>query len=346
MKSVLPILALLTLNLAADTIRLRDKTELEGTVLREEGDAYVVEVMVTSTIKEEKRIPKSTVLEIVGEKKDAAAFEAIEDLVPTEDLLTLQDYDSRIALVEAFQSEFPNSRLLRKTAPMLEVLDKERKSVVAGGIKFQGRMIESAERRSDAYPLDARIAASKVERMIDEEQPIAALRAWDELAADFSSSKAYAATVPGILELMRSLKQRVDAQLAAYPGRIAEQESNLTKVPAKDRSRVERALAEDAAARQRLYDSEKKRKIRWLSIHPLNEAALKDVQSALDQEIKKLAKFDASAQPDGDAAWTEAWTVLGSSPESAEVSRVLGAANTARLPDRYIEALKERAPAD
>lgn len=344
MKCALPILALLTLNLAADTIRLRDKTEIEGTVLREEGDDYVVEVMITATIKEEKRIPKSSVLEVVGEKKDAAAFEKIEDLVPTADLLSLQDYDSHIAMVEGFQKKFPNSALAREAAKMLEVLDEERKAVLAGGIKFNGRMIGGAERRAQAYPLDARIAASKVTDAMEDDQVVAALRAWEELQADYSASEAYAETLPEVLELMRALKEDVDTELASYPDRIARQKADLTKVPEKDRKRVERALAEDAAARQRLYEAEKKEKVTWLSLHPLNEPALKDVAQSLDQEIKKLAGFSASSQPDGDAAWNEAWEVLSSHPEADEASRVLSAASTAGLPDRYLDLLKERAP--
>ena len=47
----------------ADTFVLKDGTTIEGTVIRQDDDAnYVIEVQVTSTIKDERVIPKADVV--------------------------------------------------------------------------------------------------------------------------------------------------------------------------------------------------------------------------------------------------------------------------------------------
>ena len=97
---LLPLMAIASA--AADTFELKDGTKLEGTILREEGDHYIVQVQVTKSIKDERRIPKSDVVAQVAEKKDETAFASIAKLAPAPDLLGEEGYATRIREIASF----------------------------------------------------------------------------------------------------------------------------------------------------------------------------------------------------------------------------------------------------
>jgi hypothetical protein len=338
------LLPLLSIASSADTIRLRNGTEYEGVVLREEGDDYVVSVQVTKSIRDERRIPKRDVLEIVAEKKDEVAFERIKSLVPTPDLLTLEDYVERVNAVEGFMSKFNKSSYLREADKMLKVLDEERKIVADGGMKFEGKMIDGDERAASAYPLDARIAASEVKEFGDAGDLLGALRAWETFEKEFSGSSAYREMIPYAQRVMRTQLSKVNQLLDTFDARVAERESGLERIPQKDRARSEAAIAAEAANYERLVEAEKKAGIKWPSLSPWHKSPLQATKSRLEQEIKRLQKVDPSSIPDAEAAWKEAWDVMNGSPDSSAASSALSAARSARLPERYIEMLEKKAP--
>ncbi|MEM9236197.1 MAG: PTPDL family protein, partial [Verrucomicrobiota bacterium] len=218
--AIVTLVAALTCASFADTIRLRNGTEYEGEVLAEKDDHYVVRIQVTKSIRDERKIPKTEVLEIIAEKKDAADFEAIKDLVPTPDLLSLEDYEKRTSAVEKFLATHSKSRLAKQASEILKTLDKEREAVAAGGIKFESKIIQSGDRQSRAYPLDAQIAAAEVKRLSEARDFTGALRAWTKLEKDFGSSSAYKDLVPFAHKLFTSQKAALDKSIASFEERL------------------------------------------------------------------------------------------------------------------------------
>lgn len=337
--------SLLALQAGADTIRLRNGTALEGKVISEDADSYQVLVQVTKSIRDQRKIPKADVLEIVAEKTDEVAFEKIKDLVPTPDLLDTAQYDKRVEAVEKFMSDHSGSKLLKEAGAMLKVLDAERKTVAEGGVKFDGAMIEPEDHRTQAYPIDSRIAAERVRRQGDSGDLVGALRAWDALEKEFGSSKAYIETIPYALKLMRTQLATVNRDLSSFDDRVKKRNDGIERIDASDRPRTERAIADETAAYLRRVDSEKKATLRWLSLHPFEKGPMDDAKRLLESEIKRLSSLDPSKVPDGDAAWTEAWKVLSGTPTPQEATAAISAANSARLPKAYIDLLSAKAPA-
>lgn len=335
---------------SADTIRLKNGQELEGQVLRTEGDEYVVQVQVTASIRDERRIPKSDVIEVVAERKDEAAFEAIKDLAPAPDLLDTAAYDARITKVRNFLKAHPDSLLVRDAEKILEPLEAERAVVAKGGIKLEGFMIEAEDRDSRAYPLDAQIAAKKVQLAIEAGDTNAALRAWSELERDFTASKAYAETAPLMLDVMRKQLNAIDRSLATLDERVAERKANIAAMPSNERRRTERLIAEQEANFEKLVAEEKEAGIQWTSLSPWHQESLNSTKRSLQQSIGKIENAAASETPDGDQVWVDAWEVVGKASaddrESLQAARdSLNAVRGARLPERYRAKLEERMPA-
>ncbi len=330
----------------ADTIRMRDGSELEGEVVSEKDDHYVVKVQVTKTIRDERKIPKTDVLEIVAEKKDALAFEEIKTLVPTPDLLTLQEYERRTAKVEGFMKEFSESRLLKSANALLKVLDDERKVVAEGGLKFEGKMIQASERAAHAYPLDAQIAASKVVAAGNAGDPTQALRAWTALESKFVASQAFLDTRSYAQKLMVAHLKSIDNSLATFDARMKEREAGLARIDERDRDRTKRAIAEQSAAYEAKLAKEKEENVKWPTLNPNHKEPMMVTKRLLETEIAKLEKLDPSKIPDGDKAWNDAWSVLtGGEVDRQTGTAAISAARSARLPSDYIALLEAKVPA-
>lgn len=347
MKTLLPLaFATLVLPLVhADTIRMKDGRELEGIVVSDEGDEYVLLVQVTKTIRDQRRVAKSEVLEIVAEKKDAAAFEALTDVLPAPDGLDTAGYDARIARVKDFLKGFPDSRHVRKVEPMLAALEQERSIVAAGGIKFEGRMLGADERQANAFTLDSQVVAAKVDEAIAAGQRIAALRAWDDLQKDFPTSRACLAAMPKILVVMKAQLDAITQELETIDQRTSDRSANLERVPEKDRARARQAIAEQSADYLRTIEEEKEQGIRWISLDPFQKEPLDRVKSLLEAEIRRLESLDTSKIAGGDEAWSRAWTVLNGNPDEAAARQAVSDARSAGLSPKYLALLEAKIPA-
>ncbi|MFC7337171.1 PTPDL family protein [Haloferula chungangensis] len=336
------LLPILTCMAHADTIRMRDGSELTGEVVTEKDDHYVVKVQVTKTIRDERKIPKKDILEIVAEKKDLLAFEEIKSLVPTPDLLTLEQYDQQTAKVENFMKEFPQSRLLKDADALLKTLDAEREVIAEGGLKFEGKMVQASDRAAHAYPLDARIAAAKVVNAPDTTQ---ALRAWTELESKYGSSKAYLDAREYARKLMLTHLRAIEKSLDSYDQRMKDREAGLARIDERDRDRTKRAIEEQNAAYLAKVAKEKEENVKWPSLDPNHKGPMMETKRLLEMELSKLDKLDPSKLPDGDKAWNDAWSVLSSGGTDRQAaSTAISAARSARLPAEYITILEAKIP--
>lgn len=334
-------LPLLVLGTAfSDTIEMKDGTTYEGTVVKEDGEDYIVEIQVTKSIRDERRIPRADVLRIVAERKDETDFEALPKLVPAPDLLTEAEYDSRISQVEQYLRKYPRSPKKAEASKILDQLEAERKAIIGGGVKFGGKMISAAERNPQAYALDARIAAAKVERHGDAGEMLPALRAWTDLEKEFQGSTAYQDTAPYAVKLMRAYLNTVNEALAGFDARVKERETGLSRMSTADRTRSSEAIADDLAAYQRRVDAEKAAGIKWLSLDPYAKQPMEETKRMLESEIRRIENLSPASLPKIEAAYAEAWEAMTKSGATQqEVDAAYSKARGSQVPAKYLEIL-------
>jgi hypothetical protein len=337
--SLLPLVALLTVA-AADTIVFKDGRRLEGQIIEEKDDHYVALVQFTETIRDQREIPKSEVEEIITVKADEVAFEKIADLTPTPDLLSAKDYEARILQVEGFLEEHPESDFATKAAKILETLDREANAVRQGGVKFEGELIDPEDRQAQGFVIDSRIAARQFTQLASAGQRTAALRAWRELDEHFASSQAYREAIDLALALMRRHLAAIEDDLARVDERLEEQQTGLAQAPRRDRNRMERAIARNAASYKNRVEEERQAGIQWLSLDPLHPEPMQDVKRTLEREIDRLEQLDPSSLPDGNQAWKDAWETVSDDPDSSAASEAIREARSAGIPDEYLEDLE------
>jgi hypothetical protein len=344
--------ALLTLCLAslcppaaADTFFLTDGTQLEGKIIHDDGETYLLEIQVTPTIKDERQVAKSDVERIESEQVDEKAFAKIADLVPTPDLLTEGDYGRRKSAVEAFLKEHPESEFKTQAQEILATLESEAAAVAAGGVKLNQTIIPAEKYQANAFELDSRVWVEKIRAHIGRSEFLAALRLFEDSATEFQSSAAHQEILPLIRQVIDRHEMQVSRLLDEYEARVREQEVGLERMRPEDRTISERALAEEAAAVEARYQEERKTQRRWVIPHPLHRTSLQDSVRQAQQEARRIDNLNQPANAvEGGAAYRNAWNAIHKEDmDPREVSTFMSAARSARLPARYLSVLDEAA---
>lgn len=331
---------------AADSLELKDGTKLEGTILREEGDDYIVQVQVTKSIKDERRIPKADVVKQVAEKKDETAFVEIAKLVPAPDLLGEPAYATRIAKVADFLKTYPNSAKKSAALKIHDELETERAAIAAGGVKFEGKIISAAERAPRAYALDASIQANGIRAAAESGDMLAALRGWSRLESDFAGSSAYRSIIPFMVTAMKAHLANVNTTLAGFDARVKARASGLDGMNGNDRIRSQQAIQDEQDRYLAHVAKEKADGIKWLSLDPYVKAPLEETKRQLENEIRRLGSLDPANLRNTEQAYADAWAEVtrpGATRREAEAA--VSKARGENLPQSYVDLLLAAAPA-
>lgn len=344
---LLPLLPfLLAANLSADTFELKDGSKIEGTILRTDGADYIIEVQVTKSIKDERRIPKADVVKQIAEQKDETDFAAIAALVPVPDLFSEEEYESAAGKVANFLKKYPNSARKKEAQKIYDTLESELAVIKTGGVKFEGRMIPASERAPKAYGLDASIVASNMKKAGDKGNFVSALREWSKLEKDYPGSNAYRENKDYAVTLMKGHLANVTSLLSGYDARVKARQSGLAGMEQSDRVRSEQAIQEEQSAYTARVEREKAEGVKWLSLDPFAKVQLDETKRSLDTEIRRLSMLDTSSLPNTEAAYEDAYAaVTKTGAKKQEIDSALSKARGANMPQKYIDELAKLAPA-
>lgn len=327
----------------SDTFTLKDGKTIEGKVIREDDENYVVEVQVTPSIRDEVVIAKKQVRSIRKETVDDKDFERIQGYVPTVSLMSLEEYERRVEMVEKFISEYPNSGHLGKAREILEVLSEEMAVVRGGGIKFGDELISGADYDGNAYEVDSKIAQARIRGAVERRDLMGALRSFSEFEAVFSGSEARASIVPLMKQVLAAQGEMVSSAQESLDKRVAARQLGLERMEAGDRLRSERALEEEREAVMARYQAEKADRNTWITPDVFVKETLDDSARQLEQELRRLENPRGVVAEVGlEEVYRNAWKVLATGT-AEEKTQALNEARQARLPEGYLSKLEQRA---
>lgn len=284
----------------ADTFTLKDGTVLEGRMLKEDADSYTVEIQVTKSIKDERRIPKADVQQVVTPKPDLIAFAPISKLLPTQDFLAAEDYAAKISLVKQFLEAHPHSSKAKEAHAILNTLKAEAASVAAGGLKMNGQIVTSAQYLANQYDIDARIQEAKIRSLIASNQTLEALRVFSNFDKDYRTTLSYGALAPLMGQVIKSYIDELKLSLLELGARIKAREQGLDRMAPSDRASTEAAIKEENAAIEANYQAEKTAKQNWPTITPYHKASMEDSIHFGESEITRLAAVKTVLGVDGE----------------------------------------------
>lgn len=345
MNFALAALGLLSLTLPspAETFTLKDGTNLEAKVLSEVGDTYVLEVQITKSIKDERRVAKADVVKRTAEQPDLKAFEAIAKLVPTADLLSADDYPLQIAAVEKFLKDHRGSSKTKEARAILDLLKSEATQLADGGVKFNGKLVTPAEYKANGYDLEARVEEAKVRRLVNDSQFLAALRAFAEFDRDYRTTLSYGALAPLIRQVVQNQVMEAKQSLLTLDARVKARDVGLQQMNSEDRKVTESAIKEEKDQLAALFKAEKDSKQNWVTTSPFNKASLEATVTFGEVEQARLASVKTTLGVDGGKSYRDLYNAVRNGSNAAAVTVALAAAKTALVPVRYLAPLEAEA---
>ncbi len=329
----------------ADTFQLKDGTTVEGTIVSDTGDTYVLDVQVTKTIRDERRILKADVVKVTREEPDAKAFEGISKLVPSPDLLSADEYAVNIAAIEKFIKAYPTSSHLKDARKMLDTLKAEANKVAGGGMKIDGKIVSAAEYQANAFDLDARVQESRIRDLVNDNQLLPALRMFVDFDRDYRNTLAYGSLITLMRQVIQHQVEQAKQSLLTLETRSKERAVGLQRMAFEDRKKIEEAIKSEAAEIEARYKAEKDAKQNWPTTTPYHKASLEDTVKFGQAELVRLSAVKTILGLDSGKAYREVYNLLQSGANAATVTAAIASAKAAGVPPRYLEPLEARAKA-
>lgn len=339
----------LLLPVKADLFTLKDGTVLEGKILKENDEDYLLEVQVTKTIRDERTVKKDEVTKIERISADVEAFESLKKLVPTPDLLDETDYAQRIKQVQKFLKKYPDTTFKEEANGLIEALQEELTVVEEGGRKMNGEMVSPEDYQKNAYELDSRAKEMRIRQLVDGNHFLAALREFQLFERDFLPTQAYSDLYPLMIKVMQVYRKQAADLLGTYEARMAKRVENLDRLSPTERGSIERAIRDEDAALERRYQREKNSRATWLTIDPYHRGSLEDAVRSAESESRRLESSAGHRRVENaDELYRKTWEAVHNAEDIEALREARNDLNTlrgARMPDRYLKPLMEAAEA-
>jgi len=334
--------AVFTGTLSADTIILKTGVTYEGQIISQDEESYLIAIRVTQSIKDERRLTKDEIKEIIKESADAKDFVAVKALVPTPDRLSEKSYAARIATAHSFLTKYPKSTHTKAAQGILKKLKKEQLIISQGGIKLSGQLISKSDIEANAYDIHARMILNKMKKLATTGDYQQALRHWETLQGGYAHSSSYRDGATFATQVLRSYSSELKNLIYTMEPRMAKRKLAMGRLSEDDRLRTIHVLAENQKKYAALIEHEEKQlQTKWLTIDPQNSKALEYNLRNAESALSNLSSFDASQVKLAGPAYRGAWSTLaeGNLEGAAKHLQVL---NTLDLPEKYIQPLAKQ----
>jgi len=338
----------------ADTIKLKDGTTLEGKILEESPSTIKIEYNVTKSIKDIKSINRSEIKEIDKVSEDEVAFNAIKSLLPTDDLLSTDDYDKILDDKPAkFLALYPSSKHKDSVQKIIDEIEKEKSVTESGGIKLNGKWITGDEAAKDKYNHQAQILAVKIIKANKKNNYSLILDHFDELQMNYPYSIACTETILIIKEILPKYDAVLNREEKAYEVRNKEREDQYKSMEEEDKKRTEAAFQAGMKKFQLRKQEAKELKKIWLPVNKWDLESILDARRTIVKESDKLESLDIALNGSTAKALSAAFTAfaekeLETAKSQLEIAKNNGARGEAidKLSDNLEDSLKADAEAE
>jgi len=292
----------LTSTLTADTIKLKSGKTYQGEVISKDAKNYLIKIEYSATITDERSIPKSEILEIIPDAKDTDDFEKIKSWIPTPDGLTEAAYTEKTQFISSFLKKYPKTTHKKEVQSILDTLKKEQKTITAGGVKINGKLISADEAKINSYDIDALALANKIKANARAGHFTASLREWEQLKKDYLHSEAYQDSLQWIPKVLKAYAANLKKSIDSLDARLAKREKVLNSLDEKDRRATQAVIAQKQARLEaRIKKESSVLKTHWLSVDIYSknslDSALHKTQNTL-RGIKRLTTQKVSLAKD------------------------------------------------
>ncbi len=285
----------------ADTIKLKDGTVYNGTIVDETADMYGMDVKEGKGIVDYKKIPKADVAKVDRDMPDEReAAELLAKLKDTPDGLSAADYDKRVKTqIQPWLDKYKASKKRKDIDDLLKLHLEEGAKVKAGDIKLRGVWIPAADVKWNEYNISARKLRSKMEAEIKSNKPVEGFSTFAELESGFVASVDYPPSVEAIRKVLPKVDQALVRAAEAYPGLIEERKKQ-TAGPDSESDKDKKKAMEATVAKEKTdflakVAALKKNKVPVVLFNPYDIKTITDAQAVVKKESVRLNALDLAA---------------------------------------------------
>lgn len=331
-KRILPLLSLAVLTalspLGADTLQLKDGSEVKGEIISKDGDSVLIEYFVTATIKDQKSIPKSEIEKIVTVAEDEKSYRDLGPMAPLPTLLDATAYDGLLdRKIAQFLKTYPYSSHLAEIREKQSILAGERERVKRGDRKIDGVWITSEEIAADPVQNGGRIALARMRISAASGDPASALQTYELLEKESPGSDAMAEALPLALRQLSELQTKVNAARATYDINEKARLAALTAARADQAKEMKSLRERDLAAAEAARKSAETSGAKFFPVFPSVKESLDALQSIMNSEHDRLVTLSKTPMAESVA-------------ECAAAAKLLASGNTAAAKEKLATAEK------
>ncbi|MEM6911424.1 MAG: PTPDL family protein [Verrucomicrobiota bacterium] len=277
----------------ADTVVTKDGQSFQGKVLSDTEAYVVLRMEIGSGIVTEKRIPKTEVASIDRDSPAKKALSRLNSLLPTQDLLTAEQYDRLLQeVVEPAVAETTGTDLQAQAEEIASELRAEASKAREGQIRFNGIWFGPKGRALYQQEIAAGRLLAGMKEALQSKRWLQALRIYERLEGEYLLTQSYGEALRSLSPALRGLLGEIKQQLQLLPLKLQEQRKGLEAMTPAERSRTEDAIAQEMARFEATLEREEASGTRWLSSHYLDEKSLGDSEETILDEADRLKALD------------------------------------------------------
>jgi hypothetical protein len=278
----------------ADIITMKSGERYQGPVLSEDDSTLTIEYNLTPKIKDKKLLNKSDIKEHIRQSPAMIAMEERElaKIVPTQDLLSAAEYESIIQdKLRTFMAQFPGTPEAAEVEKMIATLGEEKERVLNGEVKMEGRWLDAATAKRDAYNIEAfrtRSAMKAAAAANVDDRYLTAMREFEKLRTQYPASIQYVAAIPEALEILDKYETLLNGMVSEQPILDKRREDGLKMLAGADLQLSKSAIDGEKAAFKSTFDQQTKSKVKWRDIYKYD---IKSLETALATVAKERAEL-------------------------------------------------------
>ena len=292
--------------LLADTVILKDGSEVKGTIIQEGPSGVTIEYQATPTIKDQRVIAQSEITRVEKNTPDQKEFQDIGSLeTPLTITETTSFYDPLIDKLNKFIQKYPDSPFNPQACERLKTLKDEQAKVSAGSCRLDGVWITSTEIAAEPYQTGALIKYTYIKTATASNNALLALKNYELLEKSYPG----AAVMPDAVTIALQQLQVLQSQLVVEKANGEIELKNLSNtVAALEKTRADEAKKmKDSML---LYENAAKASIaaatadgsKFFPIFQKSKDSLAALQALITAERTRLNQLSLPQMRDGIAA--------------------------------------------
>jgi hypothetical protein len=304
---------LLSSNLQADIFHMKDGTDINGTIISETSDSYLLRAEVTNNVFAEKTILKSKLSEITKVDPSIEAYKKLSSILPTPDLMTKEEYDDLIETkINPFLEKYPDSPHTKDAQVILETIKNEQHTIQSGGIKLNGKLLSPEEMEADKYDIQASVLEHKFMKYSQQKDYRAALSTLERLEHGYIDSRQCRTAQKAALIILPIYHEKLQKLLVEVDHLNEKRQRALDSMTSEDNARTKKIFAYEERQYQHMlhlanFDNIK---AKWLPINQYYKEPIENNIKMVDIETKRINVESQKPSIDNGRYYRETYSAL------------------------------------